>query len=120
MRSCPKILLFDDDIMDMKKLVAILEKEGCEVQVASNEMEAVNLLGCWHYDVAVISIKKQVFREKIGTQIIKFCQSINCEYILMSQAPEKVYKGTNGHDVLDSHNSTSVMTRILGKMRVAG
>lgn len=101
------ILIVDDRPAD---LVTALESEGCEVRTATPGM-AITMLGCHHYDVAVINQLPLGMRTLFGRpseSIIDFCRKINVEYVVISNRPGK----PNGTPVLPRHDTDGVLAHI--------
>lgn len=119
MRSCPKILIVDDDREHVEMYRTLLEEEGCAVESANSPIEAMNLLGCKHFDVAVIELhdKRKTLagwfapdRRTPCEALTSFCHKIGCEYVIVSS--ERV-KAPNGHAVIPKEDHRGILDHIL-------
>ena len=117
MSSVPKILIVNSDRKQADIYMQMLEEEGCRVDIAKSDMDAMTLLGCRHYDVAVIEVidplKTISFYLNIKTpreKLTDFCVRIGCEFVIMTNGS---VKPVNGHPVMQKTDRRGLLDHIL-------
>src|SRR5678815_5313445 len=58
--SQPKILVVDDDVMNQRMMKVLLTREGYQVDLASNGLEAFDAIKFQHYDVVFMDLQMPV------------------------------------------------------------
>src|SRR6185436_12227985 len=58
--SKPKILVVDDDLLNQRMMRVILTREGYQVDLASNGLEALDAVKFQHYDVVFMDLQMPV------------------------------------------------------------
>lgn len=119
MNLCPRVLIVDDDVAHLQMYTELLEDEGCQVDTTGSNLEAITMLGCQHYDVAVIELvnrKKTMAgwltpdRRDPREIITTFCRNIGCAFVVVSSTP---VKPVNGHAVIEKEDQPSLLSIIL-------
>ncbi|HEX9986591.1 MAG TPA: response regulator [Thermoanaerobaculia bacterium] len=74
----PRVLIVEDDLQTREALRQVLEREGCEIDLATDGQKAIGCLAQHRYDVILLDI---VLPKISGTEVMEYIASTTPEQL---------------------------------------